>query len=66
MVFQPDKVNSFSAFSKEISPGISQSEGCRQVEVLQDIQMLFNKYYGPDRPDVDTNPYSEGNLTGLY
>ena len=37
MVFQPDKVNSFSAFSKEISPGISQSEGCRQVEVLQDI-----------------------------
>ena len=36
------------------------------VEVLQDIQMLFNKYYGPDRPDVDTNPYSEGNLTGLY
>ena len=39
MVFQPDKVDPFTAFSKEISPGISQFEGCQGVEVLQDIHL---------------------------
>ena len=39
MVFQPDKVDPFTAFSKEIYPGISQFEGCQGVEVLQDIHL---------------------------